>query len=301
MKEMQEAIEEFMQYLQFERGFSPNTWVSYHQDLEALTAFLNGGQAEKKIFVNELQADDIMNFMLFRLDGGIQRTTLARELSTIKSFFRFLLLEGWVLTDPTANLETPKLRRKLPSVLTVEETDLLLSAPDVTKPLGIRDRAMLEMMYGSGLRISELLTLEVQNFHAEEHFILCMGKGAKERLVPVSTQAAAWTLRYLREVRGGMVKKKRENTLFLNSRGEAMSRQGFYKILKGYAQQANLQVEMSPHTLRHSFATHLLQNGADLRAVQELLGHADISTTQIYTHLNNQHLKEVYHKCHPRG
>ena len=300
MKEMQEAIEAFVQYLQYERGFSENTWVSYQMDLEEVRNYLQGDE-KRPVYVNEIQPDDIMDFMLLRLDLGVQRTTLARELSSLKSFFKFLLLEGWVLDNPTANLETPKVRRKLPSVLTVEEINLLLSCPDIGKPLGIRDRAMLEMMYGSGLRVSELLALHVRDFNPREQFLLCMGKGEKERIVPVSHLAVTWTQRYLKEARRELLKGKRSEYLFLNTRGGPMTRQGFYKIIKGYARQANLQVTMSPHTLRHSLATHLLENGADLRAVQEILGHADISTTQIYTHLNNAHLREVYHKCHPRG
>ncbi len=295
MKPMGEAIEDFIRYLQYERGFSENTLVSYERDLKELMRF--SGAA----YVTEIRPDDITDFMLFRLESGVQRTTIARELSTVKSFFKYLLLEGRVLDNPAAGMETPKVRRKLPSVLTMEETDHLLSAPDTRKPLGIRDRAMLEMMYGSGLRVSELISMRVGDVNFAERFLLVMGKEEKERIVPVSRPAAEWTLRYLHEVRGGLLKQKRSELLFLNARGGELTRQGFYKILKGYAAQANLQVAMSPHTLRHSFATHLLQNGADLRAVQELLGHTDISTTQIYTHLNNAHLKEVYHRCHPRG
>ena len=289
-----------MQYLQFERGFSENTWVAYQTDLEEFAVFLQGNE-NNIVYVNDIQPDDVMNFMLFRLDLGIQRTTLARELSSMKSFFKFLLLEGWVLNNPTANLETPKIRRKLPSVLTVEETNLLLACPDVRTDRGVRDRAMLEMMYGSGLRVSELLALRIGDFHPHEAFLLCMGKGGKERIIPVSHLALEWTERYLDGVRGRILKQKKTDVLFLNARGGPMTRQGFYKIIQGYARQANLQVSMSPHTLRHSLATHLLENGADLRAVQELLGHEDISTTQIYTHLNNAHLKQIYHKCHPRG
>ncbi len=295
MKSMGEAIGELIRYLQYERGFSENTQASYEQDLKELERFLG------QVLVTDIRPDDITDFMLFRLEAGVQRTTLARELSSIKSFFKFLLLEGWILDNPTTNLETPKIRRKLPSVLTVEETDQLLAGPDTRKPLGIRDRAMLEMMYGSGLRVSELINVRLGDINIPERFLRCTGKGEKERIVPVSRPAAEWTLRYIHEVRRKLLKQKRSELLFLNAHGGQLTRQGFFKILKGYAAQANLQVAISPHTLRHSFATHLLQNGADLRAVQELLGHTDISTTQIYTHLNNAHLQEVYHRCHPRG
>ncbi len=295
MKSMGEAIGEFICYLQYERGFSENTQASYEQDLKELERFLG------QVLVTDIRPDDITDFMLFRLEAGVQRTTLARELSSIKSFFKFLLLEGWILDNPTTNLETPRIRRKLPSVLTVEETDHLLAGPDTGKPLGIRDRAMLEMMYGSGLRVSELINVRLGDINIPERFLRCTGKGEKERIVPVSRPAAEWTLRYIHEVRRKLLKQKRSELLFLNAHGGQLTRQGFFKILKGYAAQANLQVAISPHTLRHSFATHLLQNGADLRAVQELLGHTDISTTQIYTHLNNAHLQEVYHRCHPRG
>jgi integrase/recombinase XerD len=220
------------------------------------------------------------------LEGGAAQSSIARSLSSVKTFYKFLVNEGYMEINPTLDLETPKVNRKIPQVLTVREVDALMEAPKVTLLLGLRDRAMLELMYGTGIRVSECLNVKVEDLNTTAGFLRCMGKGKKERIVPVNQTAIDWVMRYLSRSRNQIVKSPLERTLFLNAHGKKMSRQGFYKILCEYAKKAEIDKEISPHTLRHSFATHLMENGADLRAVQEMLGHADINTTMdIYTHI----------------
>jgi integrase/recombinase XerD len=212
-----------------------------------------------------------------------------------------MVREEYIELNPTSDLETPKIRRKLPQVLSIEEVDKLMQQPDLLLPLGLRDRAMLELMYGTGVRVSELLALQLEDLNIMAGFLRCMGKGRKERIVPVNQTAINWVERYLAKSRNHLLRRNQERSLFLNAHGGKLSRQGFFKILAQYAEKSGIKKEITPHMLRHSFATHLLENGADLRAVQEMLGHADISTTQIYTHLSKSRLREVYHQCHPRA
>lgn len=296
---MQNHITAFIEYLQYEKGLSENTRAAYRRDLNKFNAYLlkNSELSEP----GDITKQQIMAFLSTQMDEGAANSTVARSLSSIKSFYKYLVLENQVQNNPTSDLETPKIKRKLPDILTIEEVDKLMEQPRVTLPLGLRDRAMLELMYGTGVRVSELLSLQIEDINTTAGFLRCFGKGRKERIIPVNQTSIDWIQRYLARARNLLVKNYLERTLFVNANGRPMSRQGFYKILGAYAKKAELGKEVTPHTLRHSFATHLLENGADLRAVQEMLGHADISTTQIYTHLTRSRLMEVYQLYHPRA
>lgn len=292
-------ITAFMEYLEFEKGLSLNTRAAYRRDLAKFLAFVQDTMAYNRL--DEITKQDIIAFLAWQVDSGAEYSTIARSLSSIKTFYKYLVLDGFIAANPAGDLETPKIRRKLPRVLSVDEVDRLMEAPKVALPLGIRDRAMLELMYGTGVRVSELLSLQLDDINFTAGFLRCFGKGRKERIIPVNQTASDWVQRYLARSRNLLSKSAKERTLFLNARGRGLSRQGFFKILNAYAQAAEIDKEVTPHTLRHSFATHLLENGADLRAVQEMLGHADISTTQIYTHLTRSRLREVYQQYHPRA
>ncbi len=296
---MQNYISAFTEYLQYEKGLSVNTRAAYRRDLNKFNAFLLKNSLPTQ--PDEISKQQIMAFLSTQMDAGAANSTVARSLSSIKTFYKFLVLENLVQNNPTSDLETPKIKRKLPDILNIEEVDLLMEQPRVLLPLGLRDRAMLELMYGTGVRVSELLALQIEDINSTAGFLRCLGKGRKERIIPVNQTSIDWIQRYLARARNLLVKNHLERTLFVNANGRPMSRQGFYKILAAYAKKAELGKEVTPHTLRHSFATHLLENGADLRAVQEMLGHADISTTQIYTHLTKSRLMEVYQLYHPRA
>ena len=296
---MQNYISAFTEYLQYEKGLSENTRAAYRRDLNKFNAYLlKNCQSSQP---GEISKQQITAFLSNQMDEGAANSTVARSLSSIKTFYKFLVLENHVQNNPTSDLETPKIKRKLPDILTIEEVDKLMEQPRVLLPLGLRDRAMLELMYGTGVRVSELLALQIEDINSTAGFLRCFGKGRKERIIPVNQTSIDWIQRYLARARNLLVKNHLERTLFVNANGRPMSRQGFYKILAAYAKKAELGKEVTPHTLRHSFATHLLENGADLRAVQEMLGHADISTTQIYTHLTKSRLMEVYQLYHPRA
>ncbi|NLO22097.1 MAG: site-specific tyrosine recombinase XerD [Syntrophomonadaceae bacterium] len=292
-------IQAFMEYLEFEKGLSLNTRDAYRRDLGKFMAFIQDTKEYKRL--DKITKQDIIAFLARQMDSGAEHSTIARTLSSIKTFYKYLVLDGLVVANPAGDLETPKIKRKLPRVLSIDEVDRLMEAPKVALPLGIRDRAMLELMYGTGVRVSELLSLQLDDINFTAGFLRCLGKGRKERIIPVNQTASDWVQRYLSRSRNLLSKSAKERTLFLNARGRSLSRQGFFKILHAYAKAAEIDKEVTPHTLRHSFATHLLENGADLRAVQEMLGHSDISTTQIYTHLTRSHLREVYQRYHPRA
>lgn len=296
---MQNYITAFIEYLQYEKGLSENTRAAYRRDLNKFNAYLLKNSFSTQ--PNEISKQQIMAFLSAQMDVGAATSTVARSLSSIKTFYKFLVLENHVQNNPTSDLETPKIKRKLPDVLTIEEVDKLMQQPRVTLPLGLRDRAMLELMYGTGVRVSELLSLQIEDVNTTAGFLRCLGKGRKERIIPVNQTSIDWIQRYLARARNLLVKNHLERTLFVNANGRPLSRQGFFKILATYVEKAELGKEVTPHTFRHSFATHLLENGADLRAVQEMLGHADISTTQIYTHLTKSRLMEVYQRYHPRA
>ena len=293
-------IEDYIHFIRVERQLSANTLASYRRDLEAYAAHLQEEQQLKGF--NEVTRENILLHLENLRAAGKTARTVARHISSIRSFHQFLLREKVTTTDPTVHLEMPQLEQKLPKVLSVEEVDALIAAPDCSKPQGIRDVAMLELLYASGMRISELIGLDVEDVHLTMGFVRVFGKGGKERIVPLGRGALSALSKYLEraryELQGSYPKT---NALFINQRGKRLTRQGCWKLIKQHAQQANIQKELTPHVLRHSFATHLIENGADLRAVQEMLGHADISTTQIYTHVSKSRLSEVYKQFHPRA
>lgn len=295
---MEGLIDAFIHYLAVERGLAENTLISYRRDLIQFKKFL---QREKGSNIKDVGRNVILAYLLFLQKEGRAPATISRHLAALKSFFSFLLNERLIERDPTVNLESPKLEKRLPKVLTVEEVDLLLAQPQPVDPAGMRDKAMLELLYATGIRVSELISLDVEHVNLELSYIRCFGKGAKERIIPMGSVARRWVRTYLERGRPRLLKSRGERALFLNHHGRRMTRQGFWKIIKKYAAAAGIKKDITPHTLRHSFATHLLENGADLRSVQEMLGHADITTTQIYTHLTRGRLKEVYSKTHPRA
>ncbi|MDD3364149.1 MAG: site-specific tyrosine recombinase XerD [Syntrophomonas sp.] len=297
---MDKYIIAFMDFIHYEKGLSANTQAAYRRDLQKFVNYLVSERCGVKRW-EDVSKKDIVNYLSTEMDEGVANSTVARGFSSIKGLYKFLVGEGYIELNPTTDLETPKIRRKLPQVLSIEEVDKLMEQPDVLLPLGLRDRAMLELMYGTGVRVSELLSLQLDDINMMAGFLRCLGKGRKERIIPVNQTSIIWVERYLARSRNSLLRRNQERTLFLNAHGRKLSRQGYFKILAQYGEKSGIKKEITPHTLRHSFATHLLENGADLRAVQEMLGHADISTTQIYTHLSKSRLREVYHQCHPRA
>lgn len=294
---MNQLIHEFITYLSVERGLATNTLESYGRDLRQYSEYL---EADSET-LDAVSRSTVVAYLLHLQGQGKATATIARRLAALKAFYQFLLRERRINQDPTANLESPKLEKRLPKVLTVREVERLLAQPDPAQPAGMRDRAMLELLYATGIRVSELVSLSVVDVNLEMGYIRCSGKGAKERIVPLGSLAIQSCREYLERARGRLVKHESEEALFVNHHGHRLTRQGFWKIVKKYADDAKIEKEITPHTLRHSFATHLLENGADLRSVQEMLGHADISTTQIYTHVTKGRLKEVYARTHPRA
>ncbi|HWI61635.1 MAG TPA: site-specific tyrosine recombinase XerD [Symbiobacteriaceae bacterium] len=295
---MKKLIHEFINYLSVERGLAVNTLESYGRDLRQYSEFL---ETDDETALDSVSRNTIVNYLLYLQSQGKATATIARRLAALKAFYQFLVREKRINADPTANLESPKLEKRLPKVLSVTEVERLLAQPDSGQPAGIRDRAMLELLYATGIRVSELVSLDVTDVNLEMGYIKCEGKGSKERIVPLGSLAIQSCRDYLGSARSRLVREREEQALFVNHHGHRLTRQGFWKIVKKYADDAKIEKEITPHTLRHSFATHLLENGADLRSVQEMLGHADISTTQIYTQVTRGRIKEVYAKAHPRA
>lgn len=297
---MENQIRDFIHFLTIEKGLAKNTLVSYERDLRSYWAYMKN--VETITDWNESRRANILHFLAHLKDQGKSSKTIARHIASIRSFHQFLLREKVTDQDPALHIETPKPERSLPKVLSMEEVEALLEAPKVMDEYGLRDKAMLELMYATGMRVSELISMDVSDVHATMGFVRCVGKGDKERIIPIGQTALGVIGHYLESGRGKFVSPKhRTDSLFLNHHGNRLTRQGFWKILKKLVKEAQIEKEITPHTLRHSFATHLLMNGADLRAVQEMLGHADISTTQIYTHITNVRIKDVYSKFHPRA
>jgi integrase/recombinase XerD len=292
----EDALRLFLEYLAVEKGLSANTIQSYARDIRKL------GDALKirKLSLGGVSEDTLVRFIHKESQGGLSARSLARLISALRSFFRFLVLSGFLKKDPTSQLTTPSTWLALPKFLMVGEVEALLQAPDEKKARGVRDRAMLEVLYGAGLRVSELATLKLAEINLEDGFLVCRGKGGKERIVPLGRSACGAVRRYLDEVRPLVDPGGRED-LFLSRRGGPFTRQGVWKLLRQYAGKAGLSAKISPHVLRHSFATHLLERGADLRSVQLMLGHSQITTTQIYTHVSREQLRRVYDKFHPRA
>ncbi len=295
---MDKLLDEFISFLEVEKGLAKNTIQSYRMDLNKYLNFLTGKKIKN---ISKTTKTNIISFLLFLQKKGMASSTISRNLASIRAFYQYLAREGYVRKNPTIDLDSPKPEKKLPHVLTVCEVERLLAQPNCSELLGQRDKAMLELLYATGIRVSEMVNLDKDYVNINMGFIKCVGKGSKERIIPVGSIALKNLEIYLKKVRGKLVKNPKEKAFFLNHHGKRLTRQGFWKILKGYAQKANINKKITPHTLRHSFATHLLENGADLRSVQELLGHADISTTQVYTHLTKKRIKEIYNKTHPRA
>jgi len=292
-------LDQYLHYLRFEKNLSDNSILAYKTDLNRYIAYLSAQEIERP---GHIQEKHIRRLIQLLTELGLRSASVARNLSSIRSFHLFLLSEDIVDTNPVEHIEGPKIRRHLPSVLSFQEVEIILKTIKTDIPYGIRDRAMIELLYASGLRISELLTLPIREIYFDQNFLRIFGKGSKERLVPTSSRALQWIHKYLDIGRPLLDKYKRSQGItFLSSRGKEMSRMGFWKILQKYILISGIKKEIHPHTFRHSFATHLLEGGADLRAVQEMLGHADISTTQIYTHLDRTYLKQVYQQFHPRA
>ncbi|WP_067617875.1 site-specific tyrosine recombinase XerD [Alicyclobacillus acidiphilus] len=295
---MDEWIRRFIEYLAIERSLSANTLDSYERDLRSFQQYI---KRRGDLPLEAVQRHHLSAYLGHLHEMGRANSTISRNLAAIRSFFHFLVRENVIVQDPTVHVETPRIEKRLPRVLTPEDVERLLRAPDQTTPSGMRDYAMLELLYATGIRVSELVSLQCEDLHLSGGFLRCMGKGGKERIIPVGEYALHALHTYMEVARPSFIKNRAVNALFLNHHGTQMSRQGFWKILKKYAQEAQIVKEITPHTLRHSFATHLLERGADLRAVQEMLGHADISTTQIYTHVTRGRLKEIYMSAHPRS
>lgn len=292
-----ERVDGFIDHLWLEDGLSKNTLTSYRQDLSAFAEWL---QKTENRDLHQARQADIQQYLAVRFPHSKPRS-ISRLIATLRRFYRYALRESQVEVDPTLQIDSPKLPRSLPKSLNEDEVESLLNAPDLGQSLGLRDRAMLEMLYACGLRVSELVGLKVTELSMQEGVIRVTGKGSKTRLVPMGEEALEWIGRYLKEARPDILQKRLSDSLFVTQRGEAMTRQAFWYLIKRYALQAGIRKPISPHVLRHAFATHLLNHGADLRVVQMLLGHADISTTQIYTHVARERLKQLHAVHHPRG
>lgn len=287
----------FLDYATVEKGLAPNSIMSYGRDLRKFATYLH----QNALVIDQVRNEDIRNFLETLYRQGLSSRSVARQLAALRHFFQFLLIEGRLKADPARELEAPHLSHSLPKYLNVQEVEVLLAQPDSSTPQGLRDRAMLELLYATGMRVSELLNVRWEDFEPNLGIVRCVGKGNKERLIPVGKSALRAVESYLRHGRGVLAKQRDFPYLFLNQRGGRLSRVGFWKILGAYGRRAGIRTSLTPHLVRHSFATHLLERGADLRSIQTMLGHSDISTTQIYTHVLKERLRQVYQTHHPRA
>lgn len=294
---MEKEINAFITYLHNVKNTSNNTELSYKRDLEKVKQFMaSRGIAEAK----DVSAKDLSDYVKYLEDNRFAAATVSRNIASLKAFYHFMVEEGLVAEDISEKLKAPKIEKKLPSIMSPDEVVRLLEQPSGDSPKEIRDKAMLELLYATGIRVTELITLKVSDVNMQMNFILCKDRN-KERIIPFGAAAKNALARYLDGTREAMLENKSSDVLFANCSGQPMSRQGFWKLIKYYAKRADIKADITPHTLRHSFAAHLVENGADLRSVQEMLGHSDISTTQIYANMNHNHIREVYAKAHPRG
>ena len=289
-------IDLYLDHLRVERRLADHTLESYARDLAGLTAFAAGVHRAPE----RLDRSALETFVRQQMASGLSPRSVARAVAAIRGYYRFLVLERHLEESPANDLRPPRAWPALPRFLAIEEVDALIAQPDVTTPRGLRDRALIELLYATGMRVSELISVRAADLHLAERYLTCIGKGNKERLIPMGEQAAAWIQTYQREGRPALLKGRSSARLFVNARGGPLSRVGFWKILKAYGRRANLPRSLSPHVLRHSFATHLLERGADLRAIQMMLGHSDLATTQIYTHVLEARLRSIYDRFHPR-
>jgi integrase/recombinase XerD len=296
-KDPKALIDRFLDAIWMERGLSENTLGAYRADLLALHQRL----ADKSVDLADASRADVMDYIAWRVQGGAKPRSTARQLSSFRRFYRYLLREGAISEDPTANIAMPKIGRALPQSLTEDEVDALLAAPNVADPLGHRDRAMLEVLYATGVRVSELINLKMSQINLNQGVLRIVGKGDRERLIPLGDEAQDWIREFIDGPRIEILLERQTEFLFPTRRGDRMTRQAFWHIIKRYAKKAGVAKKLSPHTVRHAFATHLLNHGADLRVVQLLLGHSDVSTTQIYTHVARERMKELHSRHHPRG
>jgi integrase/recombinase XerD len=291
------ALQRFLDAVWLERGLSANTLAAYRADLTALARWLE----ERDGALLKATRIELLGFIAARVEGGSRPRSTARQLSSFRRFFRFMMREGLIELDPTAQIAMPKIGRSLPKSLTEAEVDSLLEAPTVSDPLGHRDRTMLEVLYATGLRVSELVSLKHNQVNLNQGVMRVVGKGNRERLIPLGEEAVKWLQQFMQGPRVEILLERQTDYLFPTRRGDRMTRQAFWHIIKRYSKKAGVEKELSPHTLRHAFATHLLNHGADLRVVQMLLGHSDLSTTQIYTHVASERLKDLHSQHHPRG
>jgi len=300
---MQDQINQFLEYLEVEKGYSTNTLAAYQNDLGQFLIFLQQRPPSQRPRAwGEVTREHITDYILDMKEREYASSTIARKVAAVKSFFKFLEDIGQISTNPAKELETPRAEKHLPATISAEDVDRLLAAPSDDTPAGLRDRAMLELLYATGLRVSELVSLNVNDVDLDEGTVRCMGKGKKERVLPLYEKARYALYRYLEHGRPQLLgKDNRQDALFLNRRGTRLTRQGLWLIIKRYVEQIGITQNVTPHTLRHSFATHMLRGGADLREVQQMLGHANITTTQIYTQVSDEHKREVYDEAHPRA
>jgi integrase/recombinase XerD len=297
MKKLEEILECFLDYLTIERGLAQNTIISYRYDLIKYINFLKKNNISS---FNQTKKDLVNNYFVYLRKKNLEINSISRNLVAVKMLYRFLLIEGFIKEDITGLIEFPRMSKKLPHILSLREINLLLDKANFKSNLGLRDQAILELLYATGLRVSELIYLKIDDINMENCMLKCLGKGSKERIIPFGSKAYQSLRLYLDKVRQKLVKNPNEDILFLNSRGERLSRQGIFYLVKKYVRKAGIEKKVTPHTLRHTLATHLLENGADLRSVQEMLGHSDISTTQIYTHVSRKWVSEEYYRAFPR-
>jgi len=294
---MQSEKLSYINYIKLEKGLAENTILSYQMDLDKFSAFLG----QRKLAIVDAERSVVIDFLNLLHQRGLDSRSIARVLVTLRNFFQFLVFEKALNRNPCQDIESPKTWESLPKILSLEEVDLLLSQPNLSTVLGVRDKAMLEVLYATGLRVSELTSLRVSELSLDLGYLTCIGKGSKMRVVPLGRSALQHLESYLRSARMRLLKGRGSNFVFVNRRGSRLTRQGFWKMIRDYGRKAGIKISLKPHLLRHSFATHLLERGADLRSVQLMLGHADISTTQIYTHIIKERLKNLYLQHHPRA
>ncbi len=295
---MEQVLKKFIDYLQEDRELSKNTIESYNRDIRQFKGYIKNSDVKDLTKVNKTV---IITYLMYLQKKGRATSTISRNLASLRSFYQFLLNEGPIKKDPTVNLKTPRQEKKLPDILTPEEVELLLDQPNMNTSKGVRDKAILELLYAAGVKVSELVSLDVKDVKSNMGYIICSKNSSNERIIPIGKISLEVLYLYINQYRNKLIKQNQEKALFVNYYGKRLTRQGFWKIIKSYTKQINVDKKITPHTLRHSFAVHLLQNGADLKSVQEMLGHSDISTTQIYTKINKNKVKEVYMKAHPRA